>query len=59
MIDNFIRNKAQMGMASKIALQMVCKVGLPLWKMQKPQFFDTPQDKTMIIGIDFYKKVIR
>lgn len=46
-------------MASKIALQMACKIGKSLWKIERPVLMSKKEDKTMITGIDFYKKSIR
>ncbi|CAD8192080.1 unnamed protein product [Paramecium octaurelia] len=54
-LSKFLKTKNPSSVASKIAQQMSMKLGNPLWAIPKPNGIS---DKTMIVGIDIYHKLL-
>ncbi|CAK67978.1 unnamed protein product (macronuclear) [Paramecium tetraurelia] len=54
-LSKFLKSKNPSSVASKIAQQMSMKLGNPLWAIPKPNGIS---DKTMVIGIDIYHKLL-
>jgi len=52
--DRFLKNIDNMSVTSKLVMQMVCKLGVPLWKVEKPYKLNTNGLQTMIIGADLF-----